>query len=190
MEYRSASSGGILCSQSVRASRKERRWSEAARCVKSLSSFLRGVSESASWQESERHANDDFELRFVLVPSDSRAGTILINPTCRRRPSHSRRVCSPAKKIVEKRGHIICFSTDRRPKSYFSPKLTTLRFQSSREIQKASERVSRAQPLSHFFAFTDDLLSVPKAARLAFREPLLHLHKQCALSAHRILSCG
>jgi len=27
---------------------------------------------------------------------------------------------------------------------------------------KASERVSRAQSLSHFFAFTDDLLSVPK----------------------------
>ena len=28
----------------------------------------------------ERHANDDSKLRFVLVPSDSRAGTILINP--------------------------------------------------------------------------------------------------------------
>ncbi len=51
----------------------------------------------------ERHANDDSKLRFVLVPSDSRAGTMLTV------------ICS-------------AFSTDRRPKSYFSPKLTTLRF--------------------------------------------------------------
>src|SRR5690348_9090063 len=47
-------------------SRKERRWSEAARCVKSLSSFLGGVSESASWQESG--ATRQRRFRIAVCP--------------------------------------------------------------------------------------------------------------------------
>src|SRR5882672_11094966 len=45
-----------------------------------------------------------------LCHPDSRAGTILINPNLSKGVLLTAgEVCSPAKKIVEKRGHIICF---------------------------------------------------------------------------------
>ena len=45
-----------------------------------------------------------------LVPSDSGAGTILINPHLSKGVLlTAREVCGPAEEIVEKRGHTICF---------------------------------------------------------------------------------
>src|SRR6267143_1769686 len=72
----------------------------------------------------QRHSNDDSKLRFVLVPTDSCASAIFIDTHLPKGILLAARL----RRSSTNEGISSALRTDRRLKSYLSPKWTTLRF--------------------------------------------------------------